>query len=214
MYRKRHTKRKYRKLSAIITILLLLSASCSDYFPDTLPSEYVWRPLLAFPIGEANFGLKIPYGFDTSLLEIEPVSRRPYWDYLDSIPMSGGLGFDFEKVLGKREEIDSAVIRINTYNGFPIEIEIQGYLINENDEILDSLFEPKMVMARGELEGGGVTVRAALSQREIPFDSVRLDVLLQASKITFEGTVKSVPYFPEYTFRAQLAVVLGIVSPL
>ncbi|MEX0986152.1 MAG: hypothetical protein WD052_01655 [Bacteroidales bacterium] len=199
-------------IAGIALFLLLLPKGCIKDFPDTFPTEYVWQPLLAFPIGEADFGLKIPHGFDTLLLQIDTTSGFPFWASKEKIPMSGAIDFDFEHVLGKREEINMALLRVNTYNGFPIEVEIQAYLEDEAGEVLDSLFIPKLIMKRGELVAGGKTVIATHTQKEIFFDKERLDLLLQSRKISFKGEMSSVSYFPEYTFKVQLGAVLGIVS--
>lgn len=210
-------EKRYRtgKVLLLILVGLMLSPrSCMKEFPTEFPTSYAWEPVLAFPIGEADFGLKIPHGFDTLLLQMDPVERQPYWNLLDTIPMSGGIGFDFETVLGKKEEIATAIMRINTYNGFPIEIEIQGYLENEFGEVLDTLFFPKLVMSRGVLEAGGKTSVPSHTQVDIPFDSARLELLYETRMITFRGELVSVPYFPEYTFKVQLGAVLGIVSEI
>jgi hypothetical protein len=200
--------------AGLMIVLLLAVPGCLKDLPDELPTEYEWKPLLAFPIGEADFGLKIPHGFDTLLLQIDTSSGFPLWVTLESIPLSGGIGFDFEKVLGKREEINTVLLRVNTYNGFPIEVEIQAYLEDDGGEMLDSLFMPKMIMKRGELQAGGRTVIATHTQEEIFFDNERLDLLLQAKQITFKGELNRVDYFPEYTFKVQLGAVLGIVSDI
>ncbi|MFC2089696.1 hypothetical protein ACFLT1_02885 [Bacteroidota bacterium] len=207
-------KRIRSRLSPFLVVLLLALPGCFDDFPTSFPKEYTWEPVLAFPIGEADFGLKIPHGFDTLLLELDPLTGIPYWDLLEKIPLSGSIGFDFQEVLGKREEIDTATLRVNTYNGFPIEIIVQAYLIDEQGQVLDSLFNPKLVMERGELAAGGRTRTYAHTQREISFNSSRLDTLELVKKITFHGQLTKVSYFPEYSFRIQLGAILGIVSEL
>ncbi len=199
----------------VIFLLLIISATgCYKDFPAVFPKEYAWEPVLAFPIGEADFGLKIPHGFDTLLLELDPVTGIPFWDLLEKIPLSGSIGFDFEEVLGKRDEIDTAILRVNTYNGFPIEVIVQAYLKDANGEIIDSLFDPLLVMKRGEFEGGGKTLLYVHTQREVSFDADRLDVLEKAKEITFHGQLTKVAYFPEYAFKVQLGAILGIVSEL
>lgn len=200
--------------AGLMIVLLLAVQGCLKDLPETLPTEYEWKPLLAFPIGEADFGLKIPHGFDTLLLEMDTASGFPLWATKETIPLSGGIGFDFEKVLGKRDEINMVLLRVNTYNGFPIEVKIQAYLEDDGGEVLDSLFYPLMIMKRGELQAGGRTVIATHTQEEIIFDNERLDLLLKAKQITFKGELNSVSYFPEYTFKVQMGAVLGIVTDL
>src|SRR6056297_2690945 len=198
------------RIVGLMLLLLLVVPGCLKELPEEFPTEYTWEPLLAFPIGEADFGLKIPHGFDTTLLRADTASGFPRWAMLESIPLSGGVDFDFERVLGKREEIDIVVLRVNTYNGFPIEVEIQAFLEDGGGEVLDSLFIPRMTMQRGILQGGGKTVIATHTQEEVVFDEERLDLLLQSKRITFEGELNSVSYFPEYTFKVQMGAVLGI----
>jgi len=200
--------------TCIIAIFLLLPQGCLKDIPDKVNTDYVWEPVLAFPIGEADFGLKIPHGFDTLLLELEPITGRPYWDYLDSIPLTGSIDFDFEEVLGEREEISFGILRFNAYNGFPIEVTLEAYLEDASGSIIDTLFQPKLIMERGILSAGGETATAVLTQRDIKFDTDGLDILNEAKKITFVGKINSIPFFPNFTFKVQLGAKLGIVSQL
>jgi hypothetical protein len=211
----RNLKGKVRAWSAGFAMVVLLAATgCLRDFPETFPTEYKWKPLLAVPIGEADFGLKIPHGFDTLLLQVDTTSGFPLWATLETIPLEGAVAFDFQQVLGNRDEINMVLLRVNAYNGFPIEVEIQAYLEDEGGEVIDSLFFPNMVMKRGTLGAGGRTVSATHTQEEVVFDEERLDTLLRAKRISFRGAVRSVSYFPEYTFKVQLAAILGIETML
>ena len=194
--------------------LMLVSQSCIKDIPTELPTEYVWQPLLAFPIGESDFGLKIPHGFDTTLLHIDTLSGFPQWAILDKIPLAGSIEFDFEQVLGKRDEINMVLLRVNTYNGFPIEVAIQAYLEDAGGEVIDSLFNPKMILQRGELEDGGKTAKATHTQKEVIFQGERLDQLMETARISFKGEISSIKYFPQYTFKVQMGAILGIVSEI
>ena len=204
--------KKTSRYFVFFTCMLLFLQSCIKDFPDTFPTEYDWKPTLAFPIGETDFGLTIPHGFDTMLMYVDSVSGFPNFSLLEKIPLYGGIAFDFEEVLGRRDEIDLVVLRFNTYNGFPIEVEIQAYLEDNEGTVLDSFFVPRMIMARGELLACGETATQVHSQREVLFDADRLDVLMDAKRITFRGELNSVDCFPSYTFKVQLGIVIGIIS--
>jgi hypothetical protein len=206
--------RKCLRFFGIISISLLLSHACIKDFPTQVNTDYVWEPVLAFPIGEADFGLKIPHGFDTLLLELDPITGFPFWNFLDSVELKGSIEFDFEEVLGDREEINYATLRFNAYNGFPIEIEIQAYLTDSQGNTLDSLFSPPMILARGTQSAGGETKEAMLTQRDIYFDNDRLDILQESKNITFEGEIKTIPFFDKFSFRVQLGAKLGMVTEL
>lgn len=190
--------------------IIILSQACVRDIPSTFPTDYRWQPGIAFPIGEADFGLKIPYGFDTTLLDLDDATGFPIWSGLEKIPMSGTIELDFSEILGIREEIDYVSLRVNGYNGFPAIVEIQAYLLDAGANILDSLFVPRLLMERAGLEGGGKTAEVSEAQTDIYFDTDRLDMLLQVKEINFQGTLENVFFFPEYTFKIQLAAVVGI----
>jgi len=199
-------------LLLVFVFFFLFSQSCyKDYWPEQFPSEYEWNPFLAFPIGEVDFGLVIPYGFHDSLLRVDSLGNE-LWSRLDTIPMAGGIGFDFEEVLGNREEVDTAIFRVNAYNGFPIEIEIRGYTVDKNEQVLDTLFTPSMKLERGIMAGGGETSEYKLTQEDVHFGSERLDLLMDAKSIRFEGDMVSGPFFKSLTFKIQMGAVLGVVE--
>ncbi len=198
--------------AGLVLFLLSFPQGCMKEFPETFPTAYEWKPLFAFPVGEAEFGLTIPYGFDTLLLETDTLTGYPEWVSMEKIPLAGGIGFDFEQVLGNRDEINFAILRLNAYNGFPSEVEIQAYIEDGSGGVLDSLFHPKMIMERGQLSGGGSTKQEAHTQEEVYFDQERLDLLMEAKRITFRGELRNVMFFPQYSFRVQIGAVVGVVT--
>lgn len=207
-------KKFFRTVLAVLMVLmlLLLPKGCLKDLPETFPTEYEWKPLFAFPIGEAEFGLKIPSGFDTRLLLTDTLTGFPRWTALEKIPMEGAVGFDFSRVLGNRDEINMAVLRLNAYNGFPVEVKIQAYLEDAFGNVLDSLFTPVMTIQRGKLSAGGETHQHAHTMEEVYFDQERLDLLLRVKRIVFRGELQNVIFFPQYTFSVQMGAVLGIIT--
>ncbi len=197
----------------VLGAILLLQGSCIGDFNGQLPSEYEWSPLLAFPIGWAEFGLDVGEGFDTLLTQIDSLGF-PYWASLPAIPFSGNILFDFEEVLGEREEVQTVQLRVNAYNGFPVEIKAQAYLLDSRGVVLDSLFDPVLSLERGELSGGGETVAYAVTQQDILFEGSRLDLLVATREIAFKGEIGNVAYFPEFTFEVQLGAILGVVTSI
>lgn len=207
----RYNRRKC--LSAGLALFLFaLPQGCLKQFPDTFPTEYEWQPMFAFPIGETAFGMKIPYGFDTLLLQTDTLTGYPQWVSLDKIPMAGGVGFDFNQVLGNRDEINFAILRLNAYNGFPTQVEIQAYIEDESGAVLDSLFDPKMIIERARTSAGGKTDQVAHTLEEVYFDQERLDLLMEAKWISFRGELNNVMFFPQYTFSVQIGAILGITT--
>lgn len=194
----------------ILLLVVWMAKSCLKDIPSETPAGFVYDPAFALPVGEVEFGLKVPFGFDTTLLQTDPLTQFPYWSEIPSIPISGEVEVDFESLIGAREHVKTVLLRFNTYNGFPTEIMMQGYLKNSAGNDIDSLFDPSLVLERGTVKGGGLTDEFAYKQSEILFDEERIDLLYQTKVISFLGNVKTVEFFPEYTFRVQLGVVLGI----
>lgn len=209
MYCFRKQIRQTSLRGAVIGVLLLFAGSCIGDFEVSLPDSYEWKPSIAFPIGTAEFGLELGQGFDT-LLNLPDTSGFPVWAAMPSIPFSGKVQFNFSKVLGEREEMQSLLLRVNAYNGYPLEILVQGYMKNRLGQVVDSLFNPVLIMERGVLAGGGETSEYAHTQVDIYFDEDRLDLLEQTTRIDFIGEVDNIAYFPKFTFQIQLGAVVGV----
>lgn len=197
----------------VLGLVFLLPFSCLKDFPDTFPVGYEWKPLLAFPIGSVEFGLNLGQGFDTLLLQFDSAGF-PEWATLTTIPLYGSVLFDFQEVLGEREEVKIVQLRVNAYNGFPVDITIQGYLLNGEGTVIDSLFDPLLKLDPGILSGGGETLSTSVTREDVVFDEQRINLLLDTRKIVFEGEITNVAYFPEFTFEVQLGAILGIVTEI
>ena len=64
-------------MMAILSVMLLIAASCLKDMPETLPDILEWDPEVAFPLGEESYGLNSVSGFDTTLLDLDTITGFP-----------------------------------------------------------------------------------------------------------------------------------------
>lgn len=205
----RNGRLKYFVTGTIIGLVLLLCfSSCLKEFPDSFPDEYEWKADIAFPIGHTTLGLKAENGFDSSLLEIDTLTGHSFWAQLPDIDIEGSFHFDFEEVLSKLDGIEVVRLRINMYNGFPVDFNMQAYMLDEHDEIIDSLFIPELTLKRGSVSAGGKTRTPSLTTRDVVFEGEGIYNLSAVRKIFISARIPTVPYFPEYSFSVQMGSVI------
>ncbi len=73
----------------------------------------------------------------------------PLNGYADNVVVKDTLDFVFSDFYSKPpEEIKRLILRLNITNGFPLNMKIQAYFFDENDVLLDSLFQDLQDPAR------------------------------------------------------------------
>jgi hypothetical protein len=190
--------------------VLMMFPSCLKDLPESFPEGYQWNPDVAFPIGEAEFGIPTGIGFDSSLLQPD-TTGSPAWTAYATIPFSETIEVDFTSLFGNRERIRYVLLRLNIYNGYPAVIYVQGYLRNEFDSVVDSLLEAPARIEAGSLVFEGDSVEYAYSQFDVLFEGDDVDLLYEANRFEVRGTVQRVDSFPEFSFRLQLAADVGFM---
>lgn len=193
-------------LFAGITSLILVS--CMKDFPETFPTEYVWKPEIAVPLGNIELGLREKFGYDSLLLLIDTISGHSKWADLPEITIQGSFDYNFAEVLRGLEGIEKVILRVNIFNGFPVEFDMQSYLLDSREVIVDSLFNPVLPVKRGSISGGGKTETPSLNSRDIVFEGEEIYELHQVREVNISATIPTLPYFPEYSFRVQLGAVI------
>jgi len=203
----------------LIVILLLSFAlfwSCLDDAPDDFENpESAWNPGFSFPVGYTSLGMDEESGFDTLLLELNPIDSLPEWYRQEiDIPMSYTRPFDMQELYGFSEEILRLMVRINAYNGFPTGITGQIYFLDINHYIIDSVFtDEPFNLSKGSVDENGRTSGKSYLQKDIEFSQDRIDNLHQTRNILVEGEIKNVAidtnlvyYFPDYKVDVQVGV--------
>ncbi len=110
------------------------------------------------------------------------------------------------------DRIQAGRLLLNTANGYPLDAEIQGYFIDEQGNILDSLFsETAHVTAANIDENNETVIEPVREQFEVPLSPQLIDRLYLAGKIEFKLTLNTpndgapVPFFDHYAMHLDLA---------
>ena len=110
---------------------------------------------------EANLNMEIPLSF-----------------FADSRVLVDTLDFNFEE----NRSVESGEFTLFADNGFPFDATTTLYFMNDNDIIIDSLWNDQTII-RGNIDGNGKVVSSNQSQIKFNISKERMDVIKNASKI-------------------------------
>jgi hypothetical protein len=205
---------------AILSVMLLLTASCLKDAPETFPEIVEWNPRLAFPLGENSYGLNAVSGFDTTLLDLDTITGFPDWVDELEVKMQGTVEFSLASIQHNLDNINRVLFRINLYNGFPNEILAQAYFQDASMNNIDSIFfDGPLLVSPGIVQGSGETIQPTHARKDAIFDRARLQPLENATVLLFSATmlVKEeeldttlIPYYPSYQFDVRIGAMLDL----
>ncbi len=213
-------KQKYflrKGLMSIAGILaIFLSFSCLKDMPETMPEGLRWDPELAVPLGVDSFGLNLDSGVDSILLELDSLTGLPGWIEQQTVIMEGYMEFNLSTINQNLDQINRMLFRVNIYNGFPNEVLTQAYFIDDQDQILDSMFsEGYMPVPPGTVIGIGETIDPTHRRQDAVFDPQRLESLLDATRLNLQAILQNpkvdtalIPYYPGYYIHVNVGAML------
>ncbi len=203
-------------LPAVLALTGIIVCSCLKDIPETSPSGLTWDPELAFPLGEDSYGFNEIS--DITLLDIDTVTRIPNWVREYSVTIEGSMNFDLS-IFGERTgQINSVLMRVNIYNGYPDTIMAQAYFMGSDQEPIDSMFEVGAVLVPGgNLVDDGSEIDPAHKREDATFDRDRLDLIQAATEIWFQATIpldgldtSLIPFYPDYHIDIEAGVMLDL----
>lgn len=123
----------------------------------------------------------------------------------------------FDIRLGDLEGVDFAEFKLFTKNELPLDIELQGYFLDENNQILDSLFQIQQLVVQGApTNAQGISTGVSTRSTLIPFSEERLARIKSARRIlvntafsTINGGTSSIKVLAHQKVRIQLGAKLG-----
>ena len=158
-----------------VSLTMFLTASCLKDMPESIPENLEWNPELAIPLGEENYGLNLESGFDTLLFELDSLTGLPEWIEMQVIILEGRMDFDLSTLSENLDHVNRILMRVNIYNGFPNDLLAQAYFVNDNAQIVDSMFNSgSMPVPPGTVIGDGETIDPAYRRKDALFDTQRL----------------------------------------
>lgn len=84
------------------------------------------------------------------------------------------------------ENINYGKIIIQATNGYPFEAVLQGYILNEQKQVIDSLFNvPNNSIARGNIDANYMVLNPVYTKLEISLDKTKLENLKACKHIKF-----------------------------
>ncbi len=206
-------------LAALLILTVLTPLSCLRDMPEELPGTLVWNPEVAFPLGDDVFGLNSVSGVDTSLLELDTITRLPRWASRAEVVMEGTLDFNFASVRDNLDNLNRMLFRINAYNGFPDTILAQGYFRDDSQLVLDSVFGwGPLITPPGSVVGEGESIDPSLTIEDALFDRARIEQIDDATEIYFRAVIlvrdpeiSLIPYYPGYEYRIRIGAMLELI---
>jgi hypothetical protein len=123
----------------------------------------------------------------------------------------------FDINLGDLSEVDFAEFKLFTKNELPLEVELQGYFLDENNQVLDSLFQMQQLVVQGApVNSEGISTSFATKSTLIPFSEERLARIKPARRLlvntafsTLNGGANSIKVLAHQNVHIQLGAKLG-----
>lgn len=202
-------------LVLIISIIMLFITCLDDIPEDFDTSEIDWNPNISIALGSISLGMNDESGFNTSLLELDPIDSLPIWFLEDiDIPLNYTMAFDIEELSSFTGEFNRVKLRINAYNGFPVTVIGQVYFQDADSVIIDSVFaDTPLILDGGEVNNDGITITPLYEQNDIIFSKNKMDSIQNTKSIKIQGEIQNVAidtnlvfYFPNYKINIQIGV--------
>ncbi|MCK5857503.1 MAG: hypothetical protein KAG64_08435 [Bacteroidales bacterium] len=119
---------------------------------------------------EAIIEMEIPLKFSANNLQIEDYST---------------LNFD------DKGKLKSGELRVYTINRFPLSLEIQFYILDDDRNIVDSLFMEKPLIPSAHVDGQGYVIAPSTKTLVVPLTQSRINHLRKYSDILIRANVNS-----------------------
>ena len=119
---------------------------------------------------EATISLEIPLKLSINGLRIEDYSTMNFED---------------------NEKLKSGVLVVYAENSFPMDLDIQFYILDENENIVDSFFTEKSHIVSAIVDAQGYVVKASENRLSIPLDEHKIQVLRKYSDVLIRAEVNT-----------------------
>lgn len=153
------------------------------------------------------------YILDTSRVDLSVEAKMPMYGKAKNFVLEDTLAFDIENV----EEIQHVKFKVHLENGFPFDLGMQIYFLDEQNMVLDSLFDNQRVAPGATVDANGRVTEATPNLVVADFSEERLKGLLETSKMllkasasTTNGGAEDVKIYADYQFGIEMGVSAGL----
>ncbi|MFK8008647.1 MAG: hypothetical protein AB8H03_19975 [Saprospiraceae bacterium] len=149
---------------------------------------------------------------DTSQFDVDVEMELPVWLSASDFAIEEISEFDASFF----EDIESASFKLITENGLPIEAGVQVYFIDENDIVLDSLFNSgnMTLIPAAEVNAQGEVTAKTSSENIAEFTIDRITKIQDATQISIKGMVSTaemgtvaVKFYTDYGMSFKLGAI-------
>ncbi len=181
---------------------------------DSEPNRFFYHIVAsANPAGDPSVS---NFVFDTSRIETDLEIMLPMDLRISEFTLEDTLEMDFKENISEESDmVDYLLIRLDTENGFPIDLDLQGYFTDSAYVVLDSLITTTSgkVLSAGTLDQEGGVDQAGSNRTEIIFDRTRVEgiedtkyIIFSAGISTAEQGTRDVKFYTDYTLEFRLAM--------
>ena len=171
---------------------------------------------LSYELGAVTNPLSDPtikgFVLDTSRFGVDVKMELPVWLSASDFAVEEVSEFDASFF----DDIESAEFKLITENGLPIEAGVQVYFMDENNVILDSLFDAEnmTLIPAAEVNTQGEVTSKSSSENIAEFSEVRIIKIKNATQISIKGIIStaemgtvSVKFYTDYGLSFKLGAI-------
>lgn len=150
---------------------------------------------------------------DSSRFRVDMKVNLPFWGTAKDFQLQDTIDFELDTAL--EENVESLLFRIYNRNGFPIDVDMQAYLVDSNYVKLDSLISPNQLLLKSAAINAstGLVTTPTEKTLDIIVDNPRFKklrnmkyVLIKASASTTNQATTDIKIYNYYSILAKLGV--------
>jgi len=127
-----------------------------------------------------------------SALEVTAQIELPFWGSADHYKISDTIESPIGEIESFKDNIENAVIRVNTLNGLPLDGILKLYFTDENYVVTDSIFANGEYLVRsGPIDANGTVTSPQNVNHDIVLDKMGIENLFGSEYIIFKADITS-----------------------
>ena len=131
------------------------------------------------------------------------------------IPLNDNFDYSFSDIIEEYDNIDSLLFRIYVKNGFPTNTNIQIYMVDSANNIIDSLFATpsNKNFPPANIDDNEKVLEPSVGSVDVPFDSTRIKKLKLTKNVLFNvdiyatsDKIQKIKFYSYYEIYIKLGV--------
>jgi hypothetical protein len=153
---------------------------------------------------------------DSSFYSLRLKVQLPLYGSSTNYVVNDTLDFNLEDI----ENIKKATFKIITENELGVDVNVQAYFLDNQNNILETLFTNQTLLAQGAIvDNNGLTNNPAITSNFVEKDATQIDRIKQASKIALEvgfstqsNKPNAVRIISTQGVRVKIGAILNVIS--